>query len=183
MALDVESIHEILFIKTRYVTTYYSISKKIVQELTLMPMNIYEIMFISRSNLFKIWYVVLDHLLNVLQILYKDLVDHEAEIKDLLRQCDNTLESIPPSKEKQDLQDKAEEIRAEYDELKLCALERDQKLEASMRHAQCFQDMLDKQLLWLQFSQDKLEGFQPTELQRDIIAKKLSDAQVCRSNI
>lgn len=54
MALDVESIHEILFIKTRYVTTYhYSISKKIVQELTLMPMNIYEIMFISRSNLFK----------------------------------------------------------------------------------------------------------------------------------
>lgn len=55
MALDVESIHEILFIKTRYmyVTTYYSINKKIVQELTLMPMNIYEIMFISRSNLFK----------------------------------------------------------------------------------------------------------------------------------
>lgn len=52
MALDVESIHEILFIKTRYVTTYYSINKKIVQELTLMPMNIYE-MFISRSNLFK----------------------------------------------------------------------------------------------------------------------------------
>lgn len=52
-----------------------------------------------------------------------------------------------------------------------------------MRHAQCFQDMLDKQLLWLQFSQDKLEGFQPTELQRDIIAKKLSDAQVCGSNI
>lgn len=124
-----------------------------------------------------------DHLLNVLQILYKDLVDHEAEIKDLLRQCDSTLESIPPSKEKQDLQDKAEEIRAEFDELKLCALERDQKLEASMRHAQCFQDMLDKQLLWLQFSQDKLEGFQPTELQRDVIAKKLSDAQVCRSNI
>lgn len=123
------------------------------------------------------------HLLNVLQILYKDLVDHEAEIKDLLRQCDSTLESIPPSKEKQDLQDKAEEIRAEFDELKLCALERDQKLEASMRHAQCFQDMLDKQLLWLQFSQDKLEGFQPTELQRDVIAKKLSDAQVCRSNI
>lgn len=28
MALDVESIHEILFIKTRYVTTYYSINKK-----------------------------------------------------------------------------------------------------------------------------------------------------------
>lgn len=52
MALDVESIHEILFIKTRYVTTNYSINKKIVQELTLMPMNIYE-MFISRSNLFK----------------------------------------------------------------------------------------------------------------------------------
>lgn len=51
MALVVESIHEILFIKTRYVTTYYSINKKIVQELTLM--NIYEIMFISRSNLFK----------------------------------------------------------------------------------------------------------------------------------
>lgn len=53
MALDVESIHEILFIKTRYVTTYYSINKRIVQELTLMPMNIYEIMFIFRSNLFK----------------------------------------------------------------------------------------------------------------------------------
>lgn len=53
MALVVESIHEILFIKTRYVTTYYSINKRIVQELRLMPMNIYEIMFISRSNLFK----------------------------------------------------------------------------------------------------------------------------------
>lgn len=53
MALDVESIHEILFIKTRYVTTYYSINKRIVQELRLMPMNIYEIMFIFRSNLFK----------------------------------------------------------------------------------------------------------------------------------
>lgn len=53
MALDVESIHEILFIKTRYVTTYYSINKRIVQELRLMPMNIYEIMFIYRSNLFK----------------------------------------------------------------------------------------------------------------------------------
>lgn len=53
MALDVESIHEIVFIKTRYVTTYYSINKRIVQELRLMPMNIYEIMFIFRSNLFK----------------------------------------------------------------------------------------------------------------------------------
>lgn len=53
MALVVESIHEILFIKTRYVTTYYSINKRIVQELRLMPMNIYEIMFIYRSNLFK----------------------------------------------------------------------------------------------------------------------------------
>lgn len=49
----IESIHEILFIKTRYVTTYYSINKRIVQELRLMPMNIYEIMFIFRSNLFK----------------------------------------------------------------------------------------------------------------------------------
>lgn len=176
MALVVESIHEILFIKTRYVTTYYSINKRIVQE------YLWNHVYISIKSL-QIWYVVIDHLWNVLQILYKDLVDHEAEIKDLLRQCDSTLESIPPSKEKQDLQDKAEEIRAEYDELKLCALERDQKLEASMRHAQCFQDMLDKQLLWLQFSQDKLEGFQPTELQRDVIAKKLSDAQVCRSNI
>lgn len=48
MALDVESIHEILFIKTRYVTTYYSISKKNID-----AHNIYEIMFISRSNLFK----------------------------------------------------------------------------------------------------------------------------------
>lgn len=53
MALVVESIHEILFIKTRYVTTYYSINKRIVQKLRLMPMNIYEIMFIFRSNLFK----------------------------------------------------------------------------------------------------------------------------------
>lgn len=53
MALVVESIHEILFIKTRYVTTYYSINKRIVQELRLKPMNIYEIMFIFRSNLFK----------------------------------------------------------------------------------------------------------------------------------
>lgn len=53
MALVVESIHEILFIKTRYMTTYYSINKRIVQELRLMPMNIYEIMFIFRSNLFK----------------------------------------------------------------------------------------------------------------------------------
>lgn len=53
MALVVESIHEILFIKTTYVTTYYSINKRIVQELRLMPMNIYEIMFIFRSNLFK----------------------------------------------------------------------------------------------------------------------------------
>lgn len=53
MALVVESIHEILFIKTRYVTTYYSLNKRIVQELRLMPMNIYEIMFIFRSNLFK----------------------------------------------------------------------------------------------------------------------------------
>lgn len=53
MALVVESIHEILFIKTRYVTTYFSINKRIVQELRLMPMNIYEIMFIFRSNLFK----------------------------------------------------------------------------------------------------------------------------------
>lgn len=53
MALVVESIHEILFIKTRYVTTYYSINKRIVQELRLMPMNIYEIMFIFRSNLIK----------------------------------------------------------------------------------------------------------------------------------
>lgn len=49
MALVVESIHEILFIKTRYVTTYYSINKRIVQELRLMPMNIYEIMLLYIS--------------------------------------------------------------------------------------------------------------------------------------
>jgi hypothetical protein len=33
-------------------------------------------------------------------------------------------------------------------------------------------------MLWIQFSEDKLEGFQPTELQRDVVAKKLGDAQV-----
>lgn len=67
MALVVESIHEILFIKTRYVTTYYSINKRIVQELRLMPMNIYEIMFIFRSNLFKFDML----LLTIYEIFYR----------------------------------------------------------------------------------------------------------------
>lgn len=116
--------------------------------------------------------------MNFFQILFKDLLDHEAEIRDLLKRCNSTLQSIPPSKEKQDLEDTAEEIQTEFDVLKQRAVERDHKLEASMKHAQCFQDMLDKQMLWLQFSEDKLEGFHPTELQRDVIAKKLGDAQV-----
>lgn len=53
MVLDVELIYEILFIKIRYVIIYYFINKKIVQELILMFMNIYEIMFIFKLNFFK----------------------------------------------------------------------------------------------------------------------------------
>lgn len=53
MVLDVELIYEILFIKIRYVIINYFINKKIVQELILMFMNIYEIMFIFRLNFFK----------------------------------------------------------------------------------------------------------------------------------
>lgn len=53
MVLDVELVYEILFIKIRYLIIYYFINKKIVQELILMFMNIYEIMFIFRLNFFK----------------------------------------------------------------------------------------------------------------------------------
>jgi nitrate/nitrite-specific signal transduction histidine kinase len=54
------------------------------------------------------------------------------------------LDTLPPSKHTKELAEKLEDIKAEWEELNRQAYQRAQQIDASQKHAQNFQDQLDK---------------------------------------
>ena len=74
-------------------------------------------------------------------------------------------------------------IQKEWEDLQETANQREEQLQASTKHAQNFQAQLDKMSLWLQLSEDKLDGLTPEALDTDTVAKKLKEAQALRGDI
>lgn len=108
----------------------------------------------------------------------KDLSNHLPELKELLLKGNKILDNSTPSPQSQDLEDKLQDIKAQWEELNKTANQRGQKIDASVKHAQSFEDQLEKQLLWLQIAGDRLKGTTPKSLDKEVIARKLKDAQV-----
>lgn len=81
------------------------------------------------------------------------------------------------------LVDTVKTIQDEWEVLRDSASEREEQLEESNKHAQNFQAQLDKMLLWLQLTEDKLEGLNPDAMDQDSVAKKLKEAQALRGDV
>ena len=74
-------------------------------------------------------------------------------------------------------------LQKEWEKLKDTADQREEQLQASTKHAQNFQAQLDKMSLWLQLSEDKLDGLTPEAMDAESVAKKLKEAQALRGDI
>lgn len=100
------------------------------------------------------------------------------ELTDKAKQYDSS--SSPAIKS---LVDTVKSIQAQWEELKDSANEREEQLEAGNKHAQNFQAQLDKMNLWLQLTEDKLDGLTPDNMDQDSVGKKLKEAQALRSDV
>jgi nitrate/nitrite-specific signal transduction histidine kinase len=119
--------------------------------------------------------------MGLFQLISQDIQDRGAEVRDILRKGNKLLDTLPPSKHTKELAEKLEDIKAEWEELNRQAYQRAQQIDASQKHAQNFQDQLDKILLWLSMDDEKLAGIVPKSLDKDVIARKLKDAQVIKN--
>lgn len=128
------------------------------------------------------WIVViadyLDILFFCLQLITQDINERGTEVRDILRKGNKLLDTMPPSKHSKELAEKLEDIKTEWEELNRQALQRSQQIEASQKHGQNFQEQLDKILMWLNIDNEKLANIVPKSLDKDVVAKKLKDAQV-----
>lgn len=111
-------------------------------------------------------------------MIAQEIQDRGAEVRDILRKGNKSLDSLPPSRHAKELADKLEDIKLEWEDVNRQANQRSQQIDASQKHAQNFQDQLDKILMWLGIDNDKLAKIHPKSLDKDVVAKKLKDAQV-----
>lgn len=113
-----------------------------------------------------------------LQLLAKDISEHAPELKDILKKAQQLLDTYSPSEHTEELANRVDTMKAGWEELKKSANQRGQQIDASVKHAQTFQDQLDKMLLWLQMKEDRLKDMSSTSLDRDSLGKKFKDTQV-----
>ena len=74
-------------------------------------------------------------------------------------------------------------LQKDWAELQDSANQREEQLQASTKHAQNFQAQLDKMSLWLQLSEDKLDGLNLETIDSEAVSKKLKEAQALRGDI
>lgn len=113
--------------------------------------------------------------------MLKDLNNLAPEIKELTDKAKQFGTSSSPAMKS--LVDTVKNIQEEWEGLKDSANEREEQLESGLKHAQNFQAQLDKMLLWLQLTEDKLEGLNPDATDQDSVAKKLKEAQALQGDM
>ena len=115
------------------------------------------------------------------QDILKDLASIEPEIRELKAKAKMYGNEASPAVKA--ILDQVDTIQKQWEELKDTANQREEQLEASTKHAQNFQAQLDKMSLWLQLSEDKLDGLSPDAMDAESVAKKVKEAQALRGDI
>ncbi|KAL8599003.1 hypothetical protein ACOMHN_006812 [Nucella lapillus] len=109
--------------------------------------------------------------------LQQELALKEADIKQLLEKGDKLLEGATPSAEVQAIADTLGELKGEWDRLKEEAADREGRLASADSHAQHFTEQLDKLVMWLTMTEEKLDKMKSNELGRKDIEQTLKDLQ------
>jgi predicted nucleic acid-binding Zn-ribbon protein len=111
----------------------------------------------------------------------RDLNNLAPEIKDVADKAKQFGSSSSPAMKS--LVDTVKTIQDEWEGLRDAANDREDQLETSLKHAQNFQAQLDKMGLWLQLTEDKMDGLTPDTTDQDSVAKKLKEAQALRGDV
>lgn len=111
------------------------------------------------------------------QIFHRDVLSHEPEIRDILDKGHSLLDDDSSDSSRKQLAEKLHILQADWNELKDKSKSRQDQLDSSLKHGQKYHDNLNKMLLWLQTTEDKLDS-SPATMDKFGIAKKLKDAQV-----
>lgn len=112
------------------------------------------------------------------QNLQHELDLKEPEVKQLLAKGDKFLKDASPSAEANAIADTVGELRAEWERVQQDAKEHNARLGAAAALAQHFSDHLDKMLMWMQMTEEKLEKMHPEDLDRESVLQKLKELQV-----
>ncbi|XP_041359572.1 microtubule-actin cross-linking factor 1, isoforms 1/2/3/5-like isoform X3 [Gigantopelta aegis] len=115
--------------------------------------------------------------------IQQDIASREPDIRELLDNGSKILEDTVPSHETQQLLDMLETIQSDWDYLRDVARTKDDKLARTMAHAEKYHENLDKMLLWLQLSEDKLKKAQPQEWNKDAVGKTLKELQALQKDV
>lgn len=115
------------------------------------------------------------------QEILKDLNDIAPDVKELADKAKQFETSSSPAMKS--LVDTVKALQTDWEKLKAKASEREEQLDSGIKHAQNFQAQLDKMSLWLQLTEDKLDGLNPDTTDQDAVAKKLKEAQALRGDV
>ncbi|OWF34915.1 Dystonin [Mizuhopecten yessoensis] len=113
----------------------------------------------------------------------KDISEHLPEFKDILKKAQQLLDTQTPSEHTEELANRVQAIKADWEELNKLANQRGQQIDASVKHATTFQDQMDNMLVWLQMKEDRLKDSSSVSMDRDGLAKKLKDAQSLQADM
>ncbi|KAK3581860.1 hypothetical protein CHS0354_032763 [Potamilus streckersoni] len=114
--------------------------------------------------------------------LLKDVSEAEPEMKSLLEKA-RSLARDSTNPELKSILDQLERAQSDLAEIRQQASEKDEKLEAANKHAQAFQNQLDKMGMWLDLNKDKLNSLKPDTLDKDAVYRKLRDAQALQADL
>ena len=115
------------------------------------------------------------------QDMLRDLNNLAPDIKELSDKAKQFGDSSSPALKS--LVETVKTLEVDWKGLKNAANEREEQLGSGIKHAQNFQAQLDKMSLWLQLTENKLEGLTPDATDQDSVAKKLKDAQSLRGDV
>ena len=106
----------------------------------------------------------------------------EADVKQLLAQGQKFVDTAAPLADIADLKSKLEKLRGDWRDVKDKSGDRHEKMKTAGKLDENFHDHLNLMLGWLQYNEEKLEHLSSIELNRDVVAKQLKDAQVSEEN-
>ncbi|XP_046365478.2 microtubule-actin cross-linking factor 1-like isoform X10 [Haliotis rufescens] len=117
------------------------------------------------------------------KVLLQDITAQEPEIRDLLDKGQKILEKSSPTMDTRNIADTLDQIQSEWKDLQDSAKDKEQDLAEAKAHAQKYQDSLDKMLMWMDMSDDKLKKTQPDKLEKDTVGRKLKELQALQNDV
>ena len=119
-----------------------------------------------------------NYILFLFKALRHELSLKDADLKELLEKGNKLVEDASPSQEVQAIAETLSELQGEWDRLKEETAEREGRLATADLHAQHFNEHLEKMVMWLNMTEEKLNNLKPDDLDIKDIAQTLRDLQV-----